>query len=227
MSSRCATIDVLAPSSPARSADSSDFRDHSRNASLTGRSAMPAEHRQRAEAHQRQDRGDGAIERVPAHHVTQLVGQQDAELVLVQQLERGGMEHDERIVDPVRAGVEERRLGDVQLRDVRPVEGGADLDVQLPERGNWVGPTRTALPWNRRRMPRSPPRKASIFRMTSSTPGMARRACSAARSAGCSQRDRGDLGKRAAGPRGGKSRHDQALVEGWRPYVGRPAVVSE
>src|SRR5438034_2352088 len=52
-------------------------------------------------------------------------------------------------------------------------------------RGNWVGPTRTAFAWNRRRIPRSP-RKPTTFFTTSSKPGTARSAWSAARSAGCS-----------------------------------------
>src|SRR6185503_21162610 len=52
--------------------------------------------------------------------------------------------------------------------------------------GNWVGPTRTALAWNRSRIPRSP-KKPTIFRTISSNPGTDRRDWSAARSAGCSQ----------------------------------------
>ena len=54
------------------------------------------EHRQRAEADQGEDRGDGAVERVPADHVAQLVGQQHPQLVVVEQLERGRVDHDER-----------------------------------------------------------------------------------------------------------------------------------
>ena len=88
------------------------------------------EERQRAEAHVEEDLGDGAIERVAAHHVPHLVGDQHAELLVVEQLERGRVEHDERIVDAVRAGVEHRRLRHVQLRHLGPVEGGADLDVE-------------------------------------------------------------------------------------------------
>ena len=57
--------------------------------------------------------------------MAELVGNENPELFLVEQLDRGGVEHDERIVDAVRAGIEERRLGDVQLRDLVPVEGGA------------------------------------------------------------------------------------------------------
>ena len=74
-------------------------------------------------------------------------------------------------------------------------------------RGNCVGPQRTALPWKSSRIPRSPPRIAMILRMTWSTPGMARSACSAARSAGCSHDTGAMSGKRDAGARGGERGH--------------------
>src|SRR5215212_3795483 len=45
-------------------------------------------------------------------------------------------------------------------------------------------------------MPRSPPSMAMTFRITSSTPGIDRRVCSAARSAGCSQVAAAISGKR-------------------------------
>ena len=65
----------------------------------------------------------------------ELVGEQHAKLVVVQQLDRGRVDHDERLIDAVGAGVEERRLGDVELGHDRPVEGGDDFVVQVPERG--------------------------------------------------------------------------------------------
>ena len=157
---------------------------------------MLGEQRQRAEADQGENRGDGAVERVAAHHVAQLVGEQDPELVIVQQLERGRVEHDERLVDAVGAGVEERRLGDVELGHLGPVEGGADLDVQVPEPWGTAWARRgPRCPGRAAGCPRSPPRSAMILRTTSSKPGTARSAWSAARSAGCSQETAAISGK--------------------------------
>ena len=98
------------------------------------------EHGQRAEADEREDRRDGAVERMAAQHVAQLVGEEHAQLVVVEQLDRRRVDHDERLVDAVRAGVEERRLGDVELGHVGPVEGGGDLGVQVPEPGELARP---------------------------------------------------------------------------------------
>ena len=69
-----------------------------------------------------------------------LVGDEHAHLVVVEQLDRGGMQDDERLVDAVRAGVHERGLRHVELRHLGPVEGGADLGVQCPEAGILLGP---------------------------------------------------------------------------------------
>ena len=49
---------------------------------------MPARNGQRAQADQEQDRGDGAIERVAAHDVPHLVGDEHAHLVVVEQFDR-------------------------------------------------------------------------------------------------------------------------------------------
>ena len=103
--------------------------------------------RQGAETHVEQDLGDGAIERMAAHHVTHLVGQQHPELVFVEQLDGGRVHHDERIVDAVGAGVEHRRLRDVQLGHHGPVEGGADFDMERVGLGELIdaGPHGVAL----------------------------------------------------------------------------------
>ena len=171
------------------------------------------EHGQRAKADHREDRRDGAVERVAAHHVAQLVREQHPQLVVVQQLDRGRVDHDERFVDAVRAGVEERRLGDVELGDFGQSKVVVTSVWRCHSRGNWVGPIRTALPWNSSRTPRSPPRSASTFRITSSTPGTARSACSAARSAGCSQETAEISGKvRRGGEREGTS---SWVARGW------------
>ncbi len=94
---------------------------------------------QRAQAHVQEDLGDGPVEGVAADHVPHLVGDQGPELLLVQQLKRGGVQHDEGIVHPVGAGVEDRGLGDVQLGNPGPVEGGAGLDMDRPGPGELVG----------------------------------------------------------------------------------------
>ena len=96
--------------------------------------------RQSTEADEREHRRDGRVQGMAAHHVSQLVGQEDPELIVVQQLERRGVEHDEWIVHAVRAGVEDRGLRDVELGDVGPVERGADFDVQGPDLGELRGP---------------------------------------------------------------------------------------
>jgi hypothetical protein len=40
------------------------------------------------------------------------------------------MHHDEGGVDAVSAGIEKGCLGDIQLGDYRPIEGGGDFGVQ-------------------------------------------------------------------------------------------------
>ena len=125
-------------------------------------------------------------------------------------------------VDPVGAGVEERRLGDVQLRHRRPVEGGADLGVEVPELGE-LGRARPGprCPGTAAGCPARRPAARAIFRITSSTPGTARSACSAARSAGCSQETAAISGKVWRGTRGGQGRaHGRLAVGDAGPTTG-------
>ena len=76
-----------------------------------------------------------------------LVRQDDPELIFVEHLQGRRVQHDERGIDPIGAGVEDRGLGDVQLGDRLPVERGAGLDVQRPEPGELgrADPYRVAL----------------------------------------------------------------------------------
>ncbi len=76
---------------------------------------------------------------MPTHHMAELVRQQCPDFILVEDLERRSMKDDEWIVHTVCAGVEEWRLGDVQLGNLGPVEGGTHLDVPHPELGKLVG----------------------------------------------------------------------------------------
>ena len=75
------------------------------------------------------------VQRMSAHHVSQLVRQESPKLIVIEQLDRRRVNHDERLVDAVCAGIEEWRLGDVDLRDRRPVERRHDFVVQVPEFG--------------------------------------------------------------------------------------------
>jgi hypothetical protein len=98
------------------------------------------EGRQRSQADQRQHRRNGAVEGMAAHDVPELVGEQDPQLIIVQQLDGGGVNHDERLIDPVCAGVEKRSLRHVQLGHRGPIECGDGLVVQVPELGKLGGP---------------------------------------------------------------------------------------
>jgi hypothetical protein len=74
------------------------------------------------------------------------MSEEHAKLVFIEQLDRCRVDDDERGVDPVGPGIEERRLGDVQLGNGGPVEGGCDLGVQLPESGKLRGPYPNRVP---------------------------------------------------------------------------------
>src|SRR3982751_407048 len=77
----------------------------------------------------------------------ELMGEQHPELVVVQQLDSGRVDHDKRGVDTIGTGVEEGRLRNVQLGDLSPIEGRGDLGMQMPELGKlrWADPDGVAL----------------------------------------------------------------------------------
>jgi hypothetical protein len=104
---------------------------------------------------------------------------------------------DERLVEADRARVEEGRLRHVELRPPGAVGGRACVRpasraFRAPRcraHRAWAavaGPTRTALARKRCRMPRSPKKPGDLAHDLVEA-GRARRALSAARSAGCSQ----------------------------------------
>ena len=74
-----------------------------------------------------------------AHHVSHLVRDEGAHFLIVEHLQRGGVQDDEGIIHPVCPGVEDRSLGDEQLGNPGPVEGGAHLDVGAVQRGELGG----------------------------------------------------------------------------------------
>jgi hypothetical protein len=104
-----------------------------------GQQCKAREGRQRTQTDERQDGGNGPVERVPADDVTHLVGEQHAQLVVAKQLDGRGVHHDERMVDAVGAGVHHRRLRHVQLGDFGPVEGRAHLGVEVPQARKLMG----------------------------------------------------------------------------------------
>ena len=56
--------------------------------------------------------------------MAQLVADDDPQLVVIQQLDHAGIEHDEWLIDADRGRVDDRSLGDVELRNLGPVHGG-------------------------------------------------------------------------------------------------------
>ncbi len=129
------------------------------------------------------------------------------------------MEHDERIVDAVRARVEDRRLGDVHLGNLLPPEGGAVLDVHVPE-ARELGrsdadrvrleeqPDAALAAEKRQHLPDDfiHARKGSKRLQRGPVGGML-------------PGDGGDVWQRTAGPRGGEIRHVMGLVMGFRHYA--------
>ena len=70
-----------------------------------------------------------------AHDVTELVAEDVATLFLVEQRDRRRVEHDERLVEADGGRVHERRLRDVEVGALGPVECLDDLAVQRVQRG--------------------------------------------------------------------------------------------
>ena len=67
--------------------------------------------------------GDRRVRRVAAHDVTELVAENRAKLVLVEDLEQPGVNHDERLVEADGHRVRDRCLAHVELGSLGPVEG--------------------------------------------------------------------------------------------------------
>src|SRR5579883_2031069 len=95
----------------------------------------PRQKWQVAEPEVDEDDGDRAVRDVAAHHVPQLVGEHVALLLAVQQPQGRRVHDDEGVVESDRAGIDERRLGHVELWALRPVERRQDLAVQGVELG--------------------------------------------------------------------------------------------
>ena len=82
---------------------------------------------------------DRAVRRVAAHDVSELVAEHRAQLFLVERLEHPRMDDHERLVEAHRHRVRDRRLRDVELRALRPVERLEHLGphhVQLADAGS-------------------------------------------------------------------------------------------
>jgi hypothetical protein len=124
---------------------------------------------------------------MPTQDVTELMAEDDTLLLGVpEERESARVEDDKGVLEAHRRGVDERRLGDIEIVALGGVEGREDLVVEGIEPGPLSWSDSQALAVKRCFMPRSP-RKPMTFRTTSSKPGSARSVCSAARSAGCSQ----------------------------------------
>ena len=187
MSSRCAATTSWAPSRPARSAESSDLRDHSRKASRTGSTAMLA---RTGSAPRLMSARMAAIVRYSAWPLMTCPiscarrtrsSSSSSSSTAAEWITMNGwsMPYAPALKNGVCETYSSGTLGQSKV-----VTASLCMCHSL---GNCAGPIRTAFPWNSRRTPRSPPISASTFLMISSTPGMDRRVCSAARSAGCSQ----------------------------------------
>src|SRR5687768_14861522 len=90
---------------------------------------------ERAGADREQHERDRAVGHVPAHDVPQLVSEEETSLVVaVEQLERFRVQNDEGVLEADRVRVDLRRLGDVELRALGPVQRGAHVREQRIER---------------------------------------------------------------------------------------------
>ncbi len=142
-----------------------------------------------------------------AHHVAHLVGQQHPELVLGEELERGGVDHDERMVHPVGAGVEHRRLGDVELGNLGPVEGGDVLDVEGVEPGELVGAGAHRVPLEEEPDAALPADEGDDLPDRLVEPGHGAERLQGGTVGGMLPRDARDAGEGDAGPGGGDGGH--------------------
>jgi hypothetical protein len=97
-------------------------------------------------AHGEEPQQDRPVDGVAAERVTELVGEDPSQLLLVEEIHHRGVGHDDR---PVQADGHrvERRVGlDVELRDDLGVEGGGCVVQRPMELGNDRSSTRMAEP---------------------------------------------------------------------------------
>src|SRR6266566_159229 len=97
---------------------------------LDGSEDDPRQEREEVHPDEHDEHEDGVVQRVTAHHVPDLVTEQDAHLVVVEQVQRAGVDHDERPVHPVGSRIHERGLRHEQLGPLRPVEGREHIGVE-------------------------------------------------------------------------------------------------
>src|SRR2546426_404036 len=97
---------------------------------LDGSEDDPRQEREEVHPDEHDEHEDGVVQRVTAHHVPDLVTEQDAHLVVVEQVQRAGVDHDERPVHPVGSRIHERGLRHEQLGPLRPVEGRKHIGVE-------------------------------------------------------------------------------------------------
>ena len=213
MKSRCDATTSWLPRRPARSgelrlAGPLEDREPDRKERDAG------ENRQCGEADAQENLGDRAVECVAAHHVAHLVCQQHPELVVIQHLEGGGVDHGERVVDAVGPRVEDGRLGHVQLRYPRPVESAGDFRLQSPEFGELGGACadRVALEEQANAaLAAEEPDHLAHYIIESGDGAQRLERCPVGRML---PGNGGDLGKPLAGPSGGDGRHGRLTAGG-------------
>ena len=76
----------------------------------------------------------GLVDRVPADGVAELVAEDEAHLLVVEQVDQRGADDDEGLVHADRHRVRDRVGGDVELGQLRGVEVRADLAEQPVQR---------------------------------------------------------------------------------------------
>jgi hypothetical protein len=117
MCTRNAVAGSWVASSPARSADPEPDPPERYRAEHPAQLQQPLEHR--------------LVDGVAADRVAQLVGDHEAHLVLVEQLQQRGVQHDERLVHPDGHRVGERVVADVHLRQLLHVQHASDVGQHL------------------------------------------------------------------------------------------------
>ena len=180
------------------------------------------QHRQGPETDQRQNGGNGAVERVPADDVTELVGQQGQDFILIENFKRGRVEDDERVVDPVGAGIEDRGLRDVELGDLVPAECGAVGHMHLPEPGKLARSHADGVGLKEQADAAFTAEEGQDLSDDLVHTGNGAEGLQGRPVGRMFPRHGRDVGERAAGPRGGKIRHVWAWLRGGAITPGSP-----
>ena len=131
ISARRAASTSCPASSPARSQESSDLRNHSSRPQMMAREAEGDRHAGDPRRQLEQDHQHGAVDRVPGQDVAELVADHPAELLRVVQVDHAGGDHDERLVPAQRHRVHQRVLGDVDLGHLGQVQDVGAVPDQL------------------------------------------------------------------------------------------------